>query len=206
VANRDEVDARQGDVASGELRGSKDELRRRSRHRRRALSSVFRGEAEEHICEQLLQHPALQTASLIGGYSAFDGEVDLSILYQALRAQTPSIKTAFPIHTPDEPLRFYLPERWTTSSTHRYKLPVGPEVDLLEFDVMLVPGLAFGPQGARVGFGGGFYDRTLSRLQQRGWSGVAFGVGFSTQWVERLDLEPWDMPLKGMITERGWFW
>lgn len=69
-------------------------------------------------------------------------------------------------------------------------------------DVVIVPLLAFDRSGGRLGYGGGFYDRTLQRLRARR-PVTALGLAFAAQEAEGLPLEPTDQPLDGVVTEQG---
>jgi 5-formyltetrahydrofolate cyclo-ligase len=64
-------------------------------------------------------------------------------------------------------------------------------------DFLLVPLLAFDRRGYRVGYGAGFYDRTLAGLPRR----LALGVAFATQEVDEVPAGPTDIPLKAIATE-----
>ena len=66
--------------------------------------------------------------------------------------------------------------------------------------VILVPGLAFGPDGARLGYGGGFYDRTLTQLRSNGGP-LAVGVAYAGQELSGLPQGPGDRPLDWILTE-----
>jgi 5-formyltetrahydrofolate cyclo-ligase len=66
-------------------------------------------------------------------------------------------------------------------------------------DVLLVPLLAFDAKGTRLGYGGGFYDRTLHALAKK----RAIGVAFAGQEVEALPCHEHDHPLDAVITEKG---
>lgn len=72
----------------------------------------------------------------------------------------------------------------------------------LEPDVIIVPLVAFDESGGRLGYGGGFYDRTLERLRARK---TIFAVGFAYGAQRALDLpqEPTDQPLDAIVTEQG---
>lgn len=74
-----------------------------------------------------------------------------------------------------------------------------PELDPASFDVMLVPGVAFTATGARLGQGGGYYDRILARPH-----GLAIGVAWAFQVVAEVPLDPWDQPVDALVTEAGW--
>jgi len=66
-------------------------------------------------------------------------------------------------------------------------------------DVLLVPLLAFDARGTRLGYGGGFYDRTLHALAKK----RAIGVAFAGQQVDVLPSHAHDHPLEAVITEKG---
>ena len=68
-----------------------------------------------------------------------------------------------------------------------------------EIAVILVPGLAFTCEGARLGRGVGFYDRFLSRFPQA----LRLGIGFEEQMAMRLPTDPWDIPLDALLTDGG---
>jgi 5-formyltetrahydrofolate cyclo-ligase len=66
-------------------------------------------------------------------------------------------------------------------------------------DVLLVPLLAFDARGHRLGYGGGFYDRTLASLKMK----LAIGVAYAGQEVDALPAMPHDHPLDMVVTESG---
>jgi 5-formyltetrahydrofolate cyclo-ligase len=68
-------------------------------------------------------------------------------------------------------------------------------------DILLVPLLAFDREGYRLGYGGGFYDRTLEKLRASG-PRLAIGVAFSAQEVERVPRGDFDQPLDMLLTEK----
>ena len=74
------------------------------------------------------------------------------------------------------------------------------EADLRDFDVALVPGLAFAPGGGRLGRGGGFYDRLLAG---RPAPLLVVGIGFDFQRVPELPLAPHDALMDCVCTEEG---
>ena len=76
-----------------------------------------------------------------------------------------------------------------------------PEVDdFFEPEIVIVPMVAFDRSGGRLGYGGGFYDRTLELLRSKRPT-LAIGFAFGVQEAEELPLEPTDQPLDMLITE-----
>jgi len=72
--------------------------------------------------------------------------------------------------------------------------------------LVLVPGLAFDREGGRLGRGGGFYDRTLARIDRERRRPVLLGAGFAVQIVERVPMESHDVRVDGLLTEDGIVW
>lgn len=70
-------------------------------------------------------------------------------------------------------------------------------------EVLVVPLLAFDAAGYRLGYGGGFYDRTLEHLRARGGRVRAIGFGYGAQRTDRLPVTPTDQPLDVIATETG---
>ena len=86
--------------------------------------------------------------------------------------------------------------------TERGKRVVVPEEqpDPTGVDVVIVPGVAFAPDGARLGQGGGWYDRFLATVHP---DCTSIGVGFDAQVVDVLPTEPHDIRLDSIVTESG---
>lgn len=79
----------------------------------------------------------------------------------------------------------------------------GPEAAELEPDLMLVPLAAYDRRGHRIGYGAGYYDRAIARLQARGKARRLIGVAFECQQVEHVPDQPHDIQLPEILTERG---
>jgi len=77
-----------------------------------------------------------------------------------------------------------------------------PDMPVLDPDLMLVPLVAFDRTGGRLGNGRGFYDRALAAMQARGVTPKLVGIAFSVQEVRSIPVEPHDMPLDRIVTEK----
>jgi 5-formyltetrahydrofolate cyclo-ligase len=78
--------------------------------------------------------------------------------------------------------------------------------DAVDPDVLLVPMLAFDKRGMRMGWGGGFYDRTIAGLRARNPNVLAIGVAFSGQGVKEVPSGPHDAVLDAVATEADVQW
>jgi 5-formyltetrahydrofolate cyclo-ligase len=77
--------------------------------------------------------------------------------------------------------------------------PIGEHVEAATIDVAIVPGLAFTPDGHRLGQGGGFYDRLLPALRA---DCLTIGVCFAEQLIDHVPTEPHDRTLDTVVTDR----
>lgn len=102
----------------------------------------------------------------------------------------------------DQPLRFsrWSPEGALKDGPFGARIPV--EDNFFTPEIVIVPLVAFDRAGNRLGYGGGFYDRTLELLRAQGPC-LAIGFAYSAQEAEQLPLEPTDQPLDMIVTEAG---
>ena len=130
---------------------------------------------------------------------------ELSPLPLIARLADLSIQTAMPITpAPGNPLDFRL---WATGD----KLDDGPydtkqpssNAPVCRPDVILAPMLAFDSACWRLGYGGGFYDRSIGGLRQAGHKVVAIGIAFAGQQVEQVPTGLYDMALDAVLTPDG---
>lgn len=101
-----------------------------------------------------------------------------------------------------QPLRFsvWTPEALMAAGPFGARIPA--DEDFFDPEIVIVPLLAFTRQGGRLGYGGGFYDRTLARLRACRAT-LAIGFAFAGQEVDVLPLEATDQPLDMIVTEAG---
>lgn len=106
------------------------------------------------------------------------------------------------IQATGQPLKFsrWEPEGELKDGPFGAKVPVVD--DYFEPEILIVPLVGFDARGGRLGYGGGFYDRTLELLRSKRAT-MAIGFAFDAQEAEELPLEPTDQPLDLMVTETG---
>ncbi|MGB2318944.1 MAG: 5-formyltetrahydrofolate cyclo-ligase [Candidatus Puniceispirillum sp.] len=130
---------------------------------------------------------------------------ELSPLPLIARLADLSIQTAMPITpAPGNPLDFRL---WATGDIlddgpYDTKQPAASAA-VCQPDVILAPMLAFDSACWRLGYGGGFYDRSIGGLRQAGHKVVAIGIAFSGQQVEQVPTGSYDMALDAVLTPDG---
>ncbi len=102
----------------------------------------------------------------------------------------------------EQPLKFarWTPETRMVAGTFGASVPV--DLAYFEPEILIVPLLAFDRAGARLGYGGGFYDRTLEQLRARRAT-LAIGFAFAGQESDDIPVEPTDAPLDMIVTQNG---
>lgn len=76
--------------------------------------------------------------------------------------------------------------------------------DAVSPDIIIVPGVGYDRHGHRIGFGGGYYDRFLSRPQKGGF--LSIGVCYSFQLLDGFPVEPWDQAVQLICTDKEMIW
>ena len=79
----------------------------------------------------------------------------------------------------------------------------GPDAAELDPDLMLIPLAAFDDRGHRIGYGAGYYDRAIDRLQAKGHAPRLVAIAFDCQEVERVPDQDHDVQLPEILTESG---
>jgi 5,10-methenyltetrahydrofolate synthetase len=84
-----------------------------------------------------------------------------------------------------------------------YGIPKPKDTEAIVPTLLFVPCVGYGPGGYRLGYGGGFYDRTLATLQPKP---VTVGLGYSHGWLPGLEPESHDVPLDALLNDEGVVW
>jgi 5-formyltetrahydrofolate cyclo-ligase len=188
-----------------EIKGEKSAIRRERRRIRKSLTADDRAAADAAIRRHTMHLAAFRRARNVATYFAFDGEPDIALL---LSAKSNGAKNFFaPIITRRD-MRFgkvgagtRMRKNWFGIAEARPEYIAEPQA----LDIVLVPLVAFDRVGSRLGMGGGYYDRYFKFLKDRTHfiRPKLFGIAYSCQQVELLPREHWDVPLWGVITEKG---
>jgi 5-formyltetrahydrofolate cyclo-ligase len=84
-----------------------------------------------------------------------------------------------------------------------YGIPKPKDTEVIVPTLLFVPCVGYGPGGFRLGYGGGFYDRTLATLQPKPFT---VGLGYSQGWLPDLEPEPHDVALDAILNDNGVVW
>lgn len=159
-------------------------------------------EAAQALAATGLSFLGAPSGRVVSGFMSFGEEIDVLPLIARLAAE--GWRTAMPvIEGPRRPLSFraWKPGDPTVKGVWDIPRPTD-EAEPADPDVLLVPLLAFDAQGYRLGYGGGFYDRTLERLRAMK-PVVAVGVAYGAQEIERAPRGEYDQPVGWVLTEKG---
>ena len=190
-----------GRGGSAHLSDGKTSMRTEARTLRRAAHDRAGPGAGLLIADNFLVRLPWREARVIAGYVSIGDEADVAPLLGLLAEQGADL--ALPrVAARDTALEF---RRWKPQD----ELESGPFATLHPSnaaervipDLLLVPLLAFDGVGGRLGYGGGYYDRTLSILRENG-PVTAVGIGYAAQRREGLPRETHDQPLDWVVTEQ----
>ena len=173
----------------------KKTLRAQIKAQKAALSEEQILAASERLARQLYAHPAYQAASSIYGYLAFNEEVRTVPMLR--QAQKDGKRVAVPKVFGSE-MRFLWLDDLDAVAPGYYGVPEpvadGP-VAGDETALILMPGLAFDPEGRRCGYGGGFYDKYLAAHKEHPTIALCYGF----QMYDHLDVDEFDIPVDAVI-------
>ena len=174
---------------------NKQELRRTIRERKRAMTEEEIVERSNALAEKFYNTPAYQAASTIYGYLPYNQEVRTVPMLQ--RALDEGKRVAVP-KVYGEEMRFIYLEDLTQVSKGYAGIPE-PIADAPVAEdqraLVLMPGLAFDPQGHRIGYGGGFYDRFLAQEPHH----PTLALCYEFQMQAHLDTEEFDIPVDTVL-------
>jgi 5-formyltetrahydrofolate cyclo-ligase len=180
-----------------DLADIKKQARREAAGRRAASHEALKDTAGEVLARRGL--PVALTPGVVSGFMPYKSEITTIALLNRLRRE--GWVTALPVVLGEgQPLAF---RTWAPGETlvpGVWNIPIPEKAQEVLPDVLLVPGLAFDRAGYRLGYGGGFYDRTLVKLRAFK-SVVAVGVGYHAQVVDAVPRAPYDQPLDFVMTE-----
>lgn len=191
-------------MSGSDIDTEKSKLRADARANRDALASGLGAAAATGIAARFMSEPELAARTGIGtvvsGYMAIGSEIDPATLMQKIAAR--GSRLCLPVVvSPGAPLLF---RRWAKGDgmeTGAHAIPVpGADAEELVPDLLLVPLLAFDRQGRRLGYGGGYYDRTIAALRAEKEI-LAVGLAFSGQLRDDMPVGPHDAPLDWIVTE-----
>jgi 5-formyltetrahydrofolate cyclo-ligase len=183
-----------------------DEIRRWRREqrgsliaRRQAIPQDERRRLQPLVVELVEQRfPDLANA-LVGFYWPIRGEIGLHGLVRRLVEQ--GARAALPVVVDKgQPLEFRAWRPGAPLERGVWNIPVPATGELVRPTALLVPLVGFDAKGYRLGYGGGYYDRTLAGLSPKP---LAIGIGYELGRLLTIHPQPHDIPMDAIVTETG---
>jgi len=187
----------------------KQALRQQLRAKRRGVLAQQQRSAAVAVAAQVQSLSAFQRANTIALYLANDGELSPEVLLQ--QCSQLGKQCYLPVVAENQQMSFAHYQPGARLQANRFgilePLSCAPRIPAQDLDLVLMPLVGFDRSGARLGMGGGYYDRAFDFLNPAGIRPQAqgpklFGLAYSLQEVERLEVASWDIPLDAIITER----
>ncbi len=173
----------------------KDAARKAAFVRRKIAHDARIGTAA-HLSAFLAGHRGVPLA----GYMAMRTEIDPTAAMEEASAHGP---VGVPVILgAGQPLKFRRWEPGVEMIAGEFGAFIPAEGDWMTPEIVIVPLVAYDLTGGRLGYGGGFYDRTLEGLRAN-QATLAIGFAYTAQMADSIPLEPTDQPLNLMITEDG---
>ena len=189
------------------LEPSRDKAVLRKQLQAERMALLDRHQRAAHLQEVLMVWLISRPEKTIGAYWPIKGEFDaLPALYRWSEAAEAGEerRIGLPvINRETKQLTFHVWYPGCPMEEDAYGIPKPKDTEAFHPELLLVPCVGYGPGGVRLGYGGGFYDRTLAALQPRP---VTAGVGYTHGYVPWLQAEPHDIPLDAILTDEGVYW
>lgn len=175
----------------------KAEIRKKLRSMRREQDRYAAAEASDLICKRVMALDEYKNAGVILAYMAARGEVDVGELVRD--AVSSGKKATFPLCIENGGLKLLIPESLDSFTVGAYGIlepdpDKSTEISPKELDLIIVPAVAYTECCARLGQGGGYYDRLLAKTDA-----CSVGVGFDFQLLPSLPTESHDRPLDYVV-------
>ncbi|MBL8398639.1 MAG: 5-formyltetrahydrofolate cyclo-ligase [Candidatus Accumulibacter sp.] len=199
--------ANDASIASGEdtnAAAERQRLRRTLLARRQALSVAEWSRLSALVGENLQTGFPELASTCVAFCWPYRQEADLRpLILRWWQAAQPGFVAALPVVIDDNAALAFRP--WTPASlmtTDRYGIPTPVDGDFTTPAALLIPVNGFDAAGYRLGYGGGYFDRTLARLRPRP---LAIGIGFELLRLSAFPHAAHDQPLDAVVTEAGVF-
>jgi len=187
-------------LADRQIEEAKAALRNRAHTTRAAILNSTRTDAARAVAEHFFNAVPLKPGEIVAGYWRIKDEMDCQpILVRLMDSFQP---VCLPVVVGDEePLELRLWEQGAPLYEAGFGTLAPSELaPRVEPDVILMPLLGFDKRGTRLGYGGGYYDRTLATFSKKP---LLVGLAFAAQELDRIPREAHDVPLDAIVTEAG---
>lgn len=177
----------------------KKAARRNLLAQRAAMEPATYREHSNSVIKRLTASHLEQCRGVVGFYWPFRGEIDVTPFME--RVLEAGGTAALPVVVAkDSPLQFRAWKPGDKMSLGVYSIPFPAEADVVKPGVLLVALVGFDDACYRLGYGGGYYDRTLLSLEKKPYT---IGIGFASSRLATIYPQAYDVPLDVIVTEAG---
>lgn len=169
---------------------------------RKALTKEEVHALSQLVLARVLSHPYLQQPRLIASYLSCSGELDTITLNEQLQSKQHQL--CLPVISPSERgiMDFHRYHSLAELKPNKFNIPEPlPSKESLvrphELELVVVPLVGFTGKGARLGMGGGYYDRILKQISP---NCLKLGLAYDFQRNDEIESKDWDVPLDEIIT------
>jgi 5-formyltetrahydrofolate cyclo-ligase len=182
-----------------EIRRWRREQRARLIARRQAIPQDERRRLQPLVLDLVERHILEFASALVGFYWPIRGEIGLHPLIRRLIER--GARAALPVVVEKgQPLEFWAWRPGVPLRRGVWDIPIPAERRVVRPTALLVPLVGFDRRGFRLGYGGGYYDRTLAAIDPKP---LTIGVGFELGRLETIHPQPHDIPMDAVVTEAG---
>lgn len=183
-----------------QIEQTKAALRREARARRAAIDPKVREAAAEAAAKHFFRSSLIEPGAVVAGYWAIGDEISCRPILDQL--MTRAIAVVLPAVTePGEPLQMRLWQAGAALQDGGFgTLAPPPEAAAVEPEVVILPLLGYDASGTRLGYGGGYYDRTIASMKK---TPRLIGLAYSEQEFTHIPRARHDVPLDAVVTPAG---
>ncbi len=168
--------------------------------RRQSLEAAFMAAAAQGLTQHLLAVIG-DAPGIIAGYCPVRGEIDCIPALAALSEKGREVCLPV-VHGGMLVFRAWRPGELLVKGAYGIDVPPDDAVVLIP-NIVIVPLLAFDGKGHRLGYGAGYYDRTIAALRAQGKKPLLIGVAYAMQQVETVFAQAHDAQLDAVATQKG---
>ena len=188
------------------LKTFRKNLRESSLAVREAMDTADRDARANRIVQRLAPVIDAIAPRILSFCWPFRGEVDVRAIVTDWLARDATHRACLPVvMAPRTPMSF---RRWYPGCELRedtYAIPIPVNEEIVVPDCLILPLVAFDEAGYRLGYGAGYFDRTIEAIAKAGSVPVVIGIGYECVRVPTIHPQPYDAPLDWLITEDAVF-
>ena len=183
------------------------EIRKQVRQHLHELHANERHSRTTAAIENFFNTAEYRRCKRLAAFYPVNHELDLMPLIEQCWHDKKAVYLPQLLSKPFQKMVFLPYQQDTPLKLNRYQIPepalsTRHQVPLRQLDIVITPLLAFGPQGERLGMGGGFYDRTFAFMNRSNYlKPRLWAIALEAQRYD-VDANPWDVPVHGVATEK----